>query len=85
MEYGTTLYRDEQLLIADTDDDLTTVLSGIVACTVVAMQWTNQQTRSRGKEHACNNRRVVFSVRSAPRLYNKNPRPADLILEKRWQ
>jgi hypothetical protein len=46
----------------------------IAACTVVATQQANQQTRFRGNEHARNNRRTVFSVGSAPRLYNEELR-----------
>jgi hypothetical protein len=29
--------------------------------------------------------REMFSVESAPRLYNEDPRPAERISEKRWQ
>jgi hypothetical protein len=28
---------------------------------------------------------TVFSVGSAPRLYNEHPRPTERIIEKRWQ
>jgi hypothetical protein len=55
-------------------DTHTTIEQWSYATSFYAIAW---KTGSCGNEHACNNRRMVFSVGSAPRLYSEHPRLAE--------